>query len=127
MDRLVLTSNCGSDVLAGAEEDELWDWDRCACHCLDIAIQAALMEPIIENYLASFLILAHRFSKSRRAWNRFKKTYMEILNRQEEHSNDEREVDLDRDENFEVGGEGKPRLKKVLRLLTPMATRWNST
>ena len=31
------------------------------------------------------------------------------------------------DEDFNVGGEGQPRLKKVLQLLRPVGTRWNST
>ena len=30
LDKLVLTSNCGSDVSAGAKRDRLWDWNRCA-------------------------------------------------------------------------------------------------
>ena len=46
LDKLVLTNDCGSDVLAGAEKDELWDWNRCACHCLNIDVQAALKEPM---------------------------------------------------------------------------------
>ena len=33
LDKPVLTSNCGSDVSAGVEKDELWDWNRCPCHC----------------------------------------------------------------------------------------------
>ena len=33
----------------GAEKDELWDWNRCACHCLNIAVQATLKEPMIEG------------------------------------------------------------------------------
>ena len=46
----MLTNDCGSDMSAGAEKDELWDWDRCACHCLNIAVQAALKEPVIEVF-----------------------------------------------------------------------------
>ena len=45
---------------------------------------------------------------------------------QEEGSDDERDTDYDRDEDFDVKGEWQPRLKKVLRLLRPVATRWNS-
>ena len=74
MDKPVLTSDCGSDVSAGAEKGELGDWNRCACHCLNIAVQAALEEPMIEGYLATLTALARRFSKSQIAWNRFKKT-----------------------------------------------------
>ena len=52
MDKPVLTSNCGSDVSAGAKRDNLWDWNQCACHCLNIAIQAALKEEVIQECLA---------------------------------------------------------------------------
>ena len=53
-------------------------------------------------------------------------TQMEIINREEERRDDEREADVDRDNDFELG-EGQPRLKKALRLLGPLETRWNST
>ena len=52
---------------------------------------------------------------------------MEILHRKEEHSDDEIEADFDGHEDFEVGREGQPLLRKVLRLLSLMSTRWNST
>ena len=74
LDKSVLTSDCESNVLAGAEKDELWDWNHCACHCLNIDVQAALKEPMIEGCLALLTVLALRLSKSRSAWNRFKKT-----------------------------------------------------
>ena len=61
LDKPVLTSDCGSDVLARAKKDELWDWNCCACHCLNIAIQTTLNEPMIEGYLTA---LACRFSYS---------------------------------------------------------------
>ena len=80
LDKQMWTNSCRSCVLVGVEKNELWDWNRCACHCLNIAIQAALKEPIIENYLAPLKTLAHRFSKSQSAWNRFKKPQMQILN-----------------------------------------------
>ena len=127
LDRPVLTSDCGSDVSAGAERDGLWDWNRCACHCLNLAVQAALKEEVVHECLSPLTELAAKFSKSRHLWNKFKKTQMEILEREEERSDDEGEADFDGDEDFEVGGEGEPRLKKVLRLIRPVPTRWNST
>ena len=47
------------------------------------------------------------------------------MNREEERSDDDKDADYDGDEGFDVGGEGQPRWKKVLRLLRPVATRWN--
>ena len=127
MDKPMLTSDCGSDVTAGAERDNLWDWNLCACHCLNIAVQVALKEDVIQECLAPLTALARRFSKSRSTWNKFKKTQMEILDREEECSEDEGEADCDSDEDVEVGGEGQPHLKKVLRLIRPVPTHWNST
>ena len=63
----MLTSNCGSDVLGGAEKDELWDWNHCAYRCLNIAVQAALKEPMIEGCLELLKALARKFSYSRSA------------------------------------------------------------
>ena len=73
------------------------------------------------------MALAARFYKSRSLWNKFKKTQMEILDREEERSDDEGEANFDGDEDLEVGGEGEPRLKRVLQLIRPVPTRWNST
>ena len=114
LDKSVLTSDCGSDVSAGAERDRLWDWNLCACHCLNIAVQAALKEEVVQKCLEPLTALAARFSKSWSLWNKFKKTQMEILHREEECNNDEGEADFDGDEDLEVGGEGEPCLKKVL-------------
>ena len=44
----------------------------------------------------------------------------------EERSDDESDADYDGDEDFDVGGEGQPRLKKVSQLLRPVPTHWNS-
>ena len=112
---------------AGAERDRLWDWNRCAYHCLNVVVQVALKEEVVHECLEPLMALAARFSKSRSLWNKFKKMQIKILHREEEHSDDEGEADFDGDEDLEVGGEGEPRLKKVLQLIRPMLTRWNST
>ena len=108
LDKPVMTSDCGSDVSAGAERERLWDWNRCACHCLNIGAQAALKEELVHECLEPLTALAARFSKSRSPWNKFKKTQMNILHREEERSDDEGEADFDGDEDLEVGGEGSP-------------------
>ena len=114
LDKLVLTSDCGRDVLAGAKKDELWDWNRCACHCLNIAVQATLKEPMVEGCLAPLTVLARRFFHSQSAWNQFKKMQLQILKWGEECSVDVSNADYDGDEDFDVGGERQPRLKQAL-------------
>ena len=112
LDKPMLANDCGSDVSAGAEKDELWDCNHCACHCLNIAVQAALKEPIVERYLAPLTTLARIFSYNQSAWNRFKKTQLQILKREEERIDDERDADYGRDEDCDVVREGHPCLKK---------------
>ena len=69
---------------------------------------------MVHECLEPLTALAARFSKCRSLWNKFKKTQMEILDQEEEHNDDEAKADFDGDEDLEVGGEGTPRLKKVL-------------
>ena len=69
----MLTNDCGSDVSARAEKDEFRDWNRDACHCLNIAIQPAMKEPMVEGCLAPLTTLAPNFSYSRSAWNPLKR------------------------------------------------------
>ena len=69
---------------------------------MNIAVQATLKEEVIQECLALLMALAHRFSKSRSIWNKFKKTQMEILHWEEERSEDQGEADCDGDEDFEV-------------------------
>ena len=45
LERPVLTSDCGNYVLAGAKKNSLWDWNRCAYHCLNRVVQSALKRP----------------------------------------------------------------------------------
>ena len=87
-----------------SKKNELWDWNRCACHCLNIAVQAALKEPLIEGCLAPLMALARRFSKRLSAWNRFKKTQLKILQPAEELCDNESDANYDGDEDFDVGG-----------------------
>ena len=82
---------------------------------------------MVHECLEPLTALVARFSKSRSLWNKFKKTQMEILDREEEHNNDEGEADFDGDKDLKNGGEGEPRLERVLRFIRPVPTRWNST
>ena len=73
LDRPLLASDCGSDVSVGAEKNSLWDWNPCACHCMNIAVQSALKRPCIEKFVEPLVELTRRFSKSRSLWMEFKK------------------------------------------------------
>ena len=79
LDRPVLTSDCGSNVFAGAKKNSLWDWNRCACHCSNVAMQSALKRPCIQKFVEPLVELARKFSKSRSLWMEFTKVQLEML------------------------------------------------
>ena len=113
-------------MIAGAEKDILWDWNRCACHCLNIAVQSALRRPCIQIYVEPLVELARKFPRSRSLWKEFKKVQLEMLHREVECNDDEGDADFDGEEGLSYDAQGKPQGKKVLRLLTLVSTRWNS-
>ena len=98
LDKPVLTSDCGSGVSTGAKKDSLWDWNRCACHCLNIAVQSALKRLCIQKFVGPLLELARKFSRSRSLWMEFKKVQLEMLHREAERSDDKGDADFDGDE-----------------------------
>ena len=116
-DRPVLTSDCGSDVSAGAEKDSLWDWNCCACHCLNIAVQSALRRPCIQKYVEPLAELTRKFSRSRSLWKEFKKVQLEMLHREVECSDDECDADFDGEEGLSYDAQGKPQGKKVVEVV----------
>ena len=102
----------------GAEKDELWDWNRCACHCLNIAVQAALKETTDRGLflapLTTLGLFATQILQEPECMESVQEDAAGNIELGGARSNDEREADFDGDEDFEVGGEGHPRLKKVL-------------
>ena len=53
----------------------------------------------------------------------FKKVHLEMLHQEAECGDDEGDADFDREEGLSCDAQGKPQVKKVLRLLTPVSTR----
>ena len=98
LDRPVLTSDYGSNVLAGAKKNSLWDWNHCACHCLNIAMQSALKRSCIQKFVEPLVELACKFSMSRSLWMEFKKVQLEMLHLEAECRNNEGDVDFDGEE-----------------------------
>ena len=49
-----------------------------------------------------------------------------MLHWEAECSDDEGDADFDGEEGISCDAQGKPQAKKLLRLLTPVSTRWNS-
>ena len=89
-------------------------------------MQLALKCPCIQNFVEPLVELARKFSRSRSLRMEFKKVQLEMLHRKAECSDDENDVDFHGEEGLSCDAQGKPQSKKVLRLLPPMSTRWNS-
>ena len=126
LNRPVLTNDCGSDVLAGAEKGNLLDWNRCVCHCVNIFVQSALRCTTIQKFVEPLVELARKFSRSRCLWMEFKKVQLEMIHREGECSDDEGDADLDGEEGPSYNAKGKPQVKMLLMLLTLVSTRSNS-
>ena len=56
----------------------------------------------------------------------FKKVQLQTLHQEAKCSDDEGDADFDGEEGLSCDAQGKPQAKEVLRLLTPVSTRWNS-
>ena len=84
----------------------------------ETSLHTKFVEPLVE--------LARKFSKSRSLWMEFKKVQLEMLHREAECNDDNGDADFDGEEGLSYNAQGKPQVKKVLRLLTPVSTRWNS-
>ena len=126
LDRPVLTSDCESDVSVGAKRNSLWDWNCCACHRLNIAVQSALKCPCIQKFVEPLVELTRKFSRTKSLWMEFKKVQLEMLHWEAECSDDEGDADFDGEEGLLCDAQGKPQMKKVLRLLTSVSICWNS-
>ena len=89
-------------------------------------MQSALRCPCIQKLVEPLVEFVRKFSRSGTSWTGFKKVQLEMLHREGECNNDKGDTDFDGDEELSCNAEGRPQIKKVLRLLTQALTRWNS-
>ncbi len=132
-DRPCITTDLGADISAGVERDERWDWNRCICHCLNLAMTAACKVEAVASILHEMRSLASRLKRSPAEWSKFKEIQWEWIrenqaaNTPEAESNEEGGAateDEDEAEVTPIREEKSPR--RPLRLLLPVPTRWNS-
>ena len=89
-------------------------------------MQSALKCPCIQKFAEPLVELARQSSRSRGLWMEFKKVQLEMLHQEGECSNDEGNAHFDGNEELSCDAKGRSQMKKVLRLLTLVSTRWNS-
>ena len=118
LDRPSITTDCGANVSAGVELKNLWDWNKCACHMLHLAVNAGLNAATIDVRLQPLYKLCRRLSRSSVAWKKFKKRQQEVVGGV--HSECENEVEVECGESADAADRG------ALRLHAPVKTRWNS-
>ena len=71
LDRPSITTDCGANVSASVELKNLWDWNKCACHMLRLAVNAGLNAATIDVRLQPLYRLCRRLSRSSVAWKKF--------------------------------------------------------
>ena len=79
LDRPSTTTDCGANVSLGVELENLWDWNKCACHMLHLAVNAGLNAATIDVRLQPLYKLCRRLSRSSVAWKKFKKRQQEVV------------------------------------------------
>ena len=89
-------------------------------------MQPTLKRSCIQKFVEPWVELARKFSRSKSLWMEFKKVQLEMLHREAECSDDEGDADSDEEEGLSYDAQGRPQVKKVLRLLTPVSTCCNS-
>ena len=68
LDRPSITMDCGKHVRASVELKNLWDWNKCACHMLHLAVNAGLNARTIDVRLQPLYKLCRRLSRLCSAW-----------------------------------------------------------
>ena len=70
-DRPSLTTDNASNIAATAEKDCLFDWNRCICHCLHLAVTDGLKSSIIIEAINDLSMVATKMKRSTIEWRRF--------------------------------------------------------
>ena len=132
-DRPCITTDLGHDISAGVERDERWDWNRCICHCLNLAVTAASNIPSVAVLLKEMKRLASRLKRSPTEWRKFKEIQWKWI--RDNDSGDATGAESDEDGGAETEDEDEAEVtpirdekcpRRPLRLLLPVPTRWNS-
>ena len=79
LDSPSITTDCEANVSAGVELKNLWDWSKCVCHMLHLAVNAGLNAATIDVRLQPLYKLCCRLSRSSVAWKKFKKRQQEVV------------------------------------------------
>ena len=83
----------GANVIAGVELKNLWDWNKCACHMLHLAVNASLNAATIDVRLQPLYKLCRRLSRSSVAQKKFKKRQQEVVGGVHSECENEMEVE----------------------------------
>ena len=141
MDRPTITTDCGANISKGVEQHGLWDWSRCICHIIHNSVNGGLLE--IEDTLQVMKRLSTWMHRSSNAWRAF--CQVQRLVHKEGRGIRRQTACISADESLDLGSPSedgtkseasldvRPKLPKkgtrfrVLHLVKPMPTRWNST
>ena len=136
LDHPALTTDQGSNIASAAERHDLFDWNKCMCHVLNIAVKHGIEASATATDAITKLVgLANHFRKSSSAWEVFKRQQKQVIvenglrNRTEEQEDDESQSDVsdwDQDPGY-ISDEDIRKPDRVLRLNSVCKTRWNST
>ena len=142
-DHPTCTTDSGANIKAGIDlpskgrsrgasiVKSCWDWNRCICHVLHLAVLAGLQATgVVWEDMKRLRKLCTTFKQSPKAWLCFRRIQERLLKAEfgtdleiEECESDVEDESVHDDEAHHAV---LPEQKRVLRMLRPVKTRWNS-
>ena len=141
LERPTITTDCGANIAKAVEEGLGCDWCKCICHILHLAVKHGLgldrgHSNELTECIAPLAALARHLHKSSLHWRDFQEIQICEYKlpklkglRGDEWANEEEggeSVVEDDEEWWEEDGNNVSLKRKVLRLVQPVETRWNS-
>ena len=129
-DRPAITTDNGANISKAADMKDHFEWNKCICHCLHLAVQEGIKLPFIRDALHDLAQVTNRIQRSPKEWKKFKRIQLRSVAQRQGRAtsaySDSDDTDLG-DSGSEMGSP-PPEMKqgRVLKLLRVVPTRWSS-
>ena len=129
-DRPAITTDNGANISKAADMKDHFEWNKCICHCLHLAVEEGVNVPFIQAALQDLARVTNKIKRSPKEWKKFKCFQLECSTRRGERGTDAAS-DGDETDYGESDSEMNraPRATeqgRVLKLLRVVPTRWSS-
>ena len=71
-DRPAITIDNGANISKAADMKDHFEWNKCICHCLHLAVREGIKLPYICGALDDLARVTNRLKRSLKEWEKFK-------------------------------------------------------